>query len=514
MPSVRMVVATDLHGQILPFDYVHAKPFAGGLSKVSTFLKKQRQEAPTLFFDNGDAFQGSPLTFYAHRFFGNKVNPVVEAYNEMGLNGMCIGNHEFNYGLRYLTEIEKQAKFPLLSANIQERLTDQTKWLPFKVYRFGDWSVGVIALTTPAIEDFDLPWKWKGLKFENPIKEAKNLVSQLKDQKVDVIIVLAHSGIEYDPLKRRRVSESSKENFVYSLATKVPNIDVIVFGHTHRAFGPYKLNNTVLVQPPSYGKGVALIEIADGKVTRVQNVDLYGIEDDPEILDMFWSDHRKTNDWINEVIGIAAEDFVSDTWKLAAEPVSNLYLDVLRYATENEIAMHPPSPFEPITIKKGWLTRRDAFSLYPFDNEPVVLRITGHTLRKALEWNARYYYLLSATPTGSVRPIRHPFVKTYNFETISGLEVIYDLTEPWGNKVRKAKYMGSELHSRQNYWVSLTSYRASGAGGFTMLKNQPIEFYSPQLLRDYFEKYLSEKGTITPRKERNWWFVANSFTFC
>jgi len=35
---------------------------------------------------------------------------------------------------------------------------------------------------------------------------------------------------------------------------------------------------------------------------------------------MFWSDHRKTNDWINEVIGIAAEDFVSDTWKLAAEP--------------------------------------------------------------------------------------------------------------------------------------------------------------------------------------------------
>jgi len=257
---------------------------------------------------------------------------------------MCIGNHEFNYGLRYLTEIEKQAKFPLLSANIQEQLTGQTKWLPFKVYRFGDWSVGVIALTTPAIEDFDLPWKWKGLKFENPIKVAKNLVSQLKDQKVDVIVVLAHSGIEYDPLKRRRVSESSKENFVYSLATKVPNIDVIVFGHTHRAFGPYKLNNTVLVQPPSYGKGVALIEIADGKVTRVQNVDLYGIEDDPEILDMFWSDHRKTNDWINEVIGIAAEDFVSDTWKLAAEPVSNLYLDVLRYATENEIAMHPPSP--------------------------------------------------------------------------------------------------------------------------------------------------------------------------
>jgi len=91
LPSVRMVVATDLHGQILPFDYVHAKPFPGGLSKVSTFLKKQRQEAPTLFFDNGDAFQGSPLTFYAHRFFGNKVNPVVEAYNEMDLTECALG---------------------------------------------------------------------------------------------------------------------------------------------------------------------------------------------------------------------------------------------------------------------------------------------------------------------------------------------------------------------------------------------------------------------------------------
>jgi len=40
LPSVRMVVATDLHGQILPFDYVHAKPFPGGLSKVSTFFKE------------------------------------------------------------------------------------------------------------------------------------------------------------------------------------------------------------------------------------------------------------------------------------------------------------------------------------------------------------------------------------------------------------------------------------------------------------------------------------------
>jgi 2',3'-cyclic-nucleotide 2'-phosphodiesterase/3'-nucleotidase len=254
-----------------------------------------------------------------------------------------------------------------------------------------------------------------------------------------------------------------------------------------------------------------LIEISDGRVVRVENVDLTSMEDDPQIMDMFWSEHRKTNDWINEVIGIASEDFVSDTWKLSSEPVSNLYLDVLRYATENEIALHPPSPFEAITIKKGWLTRRDAFKLYPFENEPVVLKITGSTLKRTLEWNARYYYLLRVGPRG-IKPVKHPFVKPYNFETVGGLEVIYDLTEPFGSKVKKVRYMGSGLHNRQNYWVSMTSYRASGAGGFTMLKDQPIEFYSPSLLRDYFEQYLAEKGTITPRKEKNWWFVANSFT--
>jgi 2',3'-cyclic-nucleotide 2'-phosphodiesterase/3'-nucleotidase len=509
--AVSIVVATDLHGQLLPFDYVHGKAFPGGLTKVSTFLKKQREKNPTLFFDNGDAFQGSPLTFYAHKFFGNKVNPVVEAYNELELNGMAVGNHEFNYGLRYLKEIENQSRFPLLSANIEDETTNQTRWLPFKVYRFGNKSIGVIALTTPAIEDFDLPWKWKGLRFDDPITVAKRLVAQLKDQQVDTIVVLAHSGIEYDPIKRRKVSESSKENFVYALATKVPGIDVIVFGHTHRAFGPIKVGKTIILQPASYGRGVALIEINDGRITNVQNVDLYGVEDDPAILDMFWGEHRKTNDWINEVIGIASEDFVSDTWKISSEPVSNLYLDVLRYATENEITMHPPSPFEPAVIRKGWLTRKDAFNLYPFENEPVVLKISGATLKKALEWNARYYYLLSISPKW-VKPVKHPFVKPYNFETIGGVEVIYDLTEPEGCRVRKAKYMGAEIHQRQNYWVSLTSYRASGAGGFGMLKNQPIEFYSPTLLRHYFEQYLAEKGTISPRKEKNWWFVANSFT--
>jgi len=49
LPSVRMVVATDLHGQILPFDYVHAKPFPGGLSKVSTFLKNNAGSTHVVF---------------------------------------------------------------------------------------------------------------------------------------------------------------------------------------------------------------------------------------------------------------------------------------------------------------------------------------------------------------------------------------------------------------------------------------------------------------------------------
>ncbi len=62
------------------------------------------------------------------------AEPDFRGMNLVGYDAMAIGNHEFDNPLSVLRQQEKWAKFPLLSANIYQKGTQQRLFKPYALF--------------------------------------------------------------------------------------------------------------------------------------------------------------------------------------------------------------------------------------------------------------------------------------------------------------------------------------------------------------------------------------------
>lgn len=88
-----------------------------------------------MLVDNGDLIQGNPISDYQSTKGAKegKPEPSIMALNAMQYEVGTLGNHEFNYGLSYLDNAIKQAKFPIVNANIVKPGTDEPFFTPYVI---------------------------------------------------------------------------------------------------------------------------------------------------------------------------------------------------------------------------------------------------------------------------------------------------------------------------------------------------------------------------------------------
>ena len=94
------------------------------------------------------------------------------------------------------------------------------------------------------------------MTFEENELAAKRMVKALKAEGVDMIVALSHSGTDKD------ASKSEDE----ILAKKVPEIDLIISGHTHSTLeDPIIVGNTIIVSANAYGEFLGkIVLLPDG----------------------------------------------------------------------------------------------------------------------------------------------------------------------------------------------------------------------------------------------------------
>src|SRR3954468_2536386 len=105
--SADLVIAatTDIHGRARGWDYyLNAPDTLHGLTRVAPIIDSLRRVSrlQPVVIDAGDIIQGNPLAFAAARIDSTMPNPVIAAMNVIDYDAAVVGNHEFNYGLRYL----------------------------------------------------------------------------------------------------------------------------------------------------------------------------------------------------------------------------------------------------------------------------------------------------------------------------------------------------------------------------------------------------------------------------
>lgn len=245
--NLRLMETTDIHTNLLPYDYFKDTAYEKvGLAKTATLVNQARKEAKnSILVDNGDLIQGTPLGTYEAKIDPLKdgeLHPAIKAMNKMGYDMATLGNHEFNYGLDFLNEVYDDANFPVVNANVyvddhdQNPINDKNKFTPYRIVKkeLVDESgkkhnikIGYIGFVPPQINDWDQANLDGKVITKNIVDTAKKYVPQMREEGADIVIALTHSGFSGD--------QTNTENVVYALS-EVPGIDAITFSHTHKLF--------------------------------------------------------------------------------------------------------------------------------------------------------------------------------------------------------------------------------------------------------------------------------------
>ena len=101
-------------------------------AKMAWFVDRERKNNPqadVFFMNAGDNFSGNPIVDQ----YEPKGEPVRQLMNHMGYDVMTLGNHEFDYGQKVLTNFIEKANFPILCANIRVETGGFPQLQPFTI---------------------------------------------------------------------------------------------------------------------------------------------------------------------------------------------------------------------------------------------------------------------------------------------------------------------------------------------------------------------------------------------
>lgn len=401
----------------------------GGFSRIKTIIDAQKKKNPdTLILDGGDFSMGTLIqTIY------ETEATELRMLGEIGCEATTLGNHEFDYRSKGLANMLNHAatsgdKLPeLLVCNIdweameeaglndgQRQILDSFTTYGVKDYvvlEKGDVNVAVIGVfgndalaCAPTCE----------LVFKDPVEAVKETVATIKEKEdVDMFVCVSHSGTWED--------ESKSEDEI--LAKNIPELDLIVSGHTHTELEtPIIHGDTYIVSTGEYGKKIGSLSMKQKEDGRwsIEKYELIPIDTQiaqdemlqkridsfMDVVDTgYLADFGYTKDLVlaqNDSVEFAS---LSDLEKIHVEHnLGNLMSDAFAYAVENaqgfdgkavDVAVVPSGCVRD-TYTKGDITVESVFNSYSLGIGPdgvpgyplISVYLTGKELKIAAEIDA------------------------------------------------------------------------------------------------------------------------------
>lgn len=499
---------SDVHGWLLPYDYYTGEETENGMVLLAPAIDSIRAANPgrTVLLDSGDLLQGNPLDFVFRELGANEEHPVATAMNILDYDAAAIGNHEFNYGIEHLNRVVEQAEFPFLSANIFVAGTDRHAYEPYTLLEreLGGRpvTIGVTGITPPGVLLWDRANVEGRLDFRDIVASVRPVVAEMRAAGADVVVIAAHSGLEgssYDT----GATGVPVENAAAAVAHEVPGVDVIFMGHTHRELADTTIAGTMLLQARNWATSLAVAELelaaeADGR-WRIVSKEGSIVRSTPGVphaalTEALASAHQRTVDYVNRVIGSSPVEWSARTARVEDTPILDLINEVQRRVTGAELASTAAFSLS-ATIPEGPVTVADVAGLYVYDNTLKAIRISGAELRAYIEKSAEYYL---PCPGATCERVVNERVAGYNFDAVTGIDYTLDLTRPVGERLVRFEREGRAIQPTDSFTLALNNYRASGAGGFSMLTGAPVVYEREEGIRELLIEEIERRGSLDP----------------
>ena len=502
---------TDVHGRVRGWNYESDAPDSSrGLTRAATIVDSLRKLAPgrVILLDAGDLLQGNSLTYVAARVSpAGTPHPVIAAMNAMQYDAAAIGNHEFNYGVPFLDQTIRQAKFPFLAANAF-RPDGRPAYTAWAMVQRGGARIGIVGATTPGSMVWDRDNLAGKVVIRDIVPELKSAVADVRAAGADIVLVTMHSGLHGASSYDTVTTGVPSENVAARVAREVPGIDLILYGHSHQEMRDTTINGVLLMQPKNWATSVAVAHLTLSRESggwravskRSELVRAAGHAEQAFVLAATDAGHRATVSWVTSPIGRTPVAWRADSSRVVDTPLIDLILETELRATGADLASTASFSLD-ASLDSGTITAARMQALYPYDNTLRAVRITGRQLREYLEHSARYYRT-AADGTPSV----DPSVPGYNFDIVAGADYTLDVSRPIGQRVTRLEFKGRAVVPTDSFTLALNNYRQTGGGGYAMLSGARVVYDKSEEIRQLLVDEVRRRGTVNPWNyfTRNW----------
>lgn len=566
--DVRILATTDLHTNLVNYDYYQDKPVETlGLAKTAVLIEKAKKENPNvLLVDNGDTIQGTPLGTYkaiVDPVERGEQHPMYAALQALGFEAGTLGNHEFNYGLDYLNRVIETAGMPLVNANVLDPATGKFIYQPYKIIektftdtqgRLTTVKIGVTGIVPPQILNWDKANLEGKVVVRDSVEAIRDIIPEMRKAGADITLVLSHSGIGDDKY------EKGEENEGYQIAS-LPGVDAVVTGHSHAEFpsgngtGFYekypgvdgvngKINSTPVTMAGKYGDHLGVIDLklnyTDGKwkVTdskgSIRKVDTKSNEADKRVIDIAKESHQGTINYVRQQVGTTTAPITSYFALVKDDPSVQIVNNAQLWYAKQELAGTPEAnlpilsaaaPFKAGTrgdataytdIPAGPIAIKNVADLYLYDNVTAILKVNGAQLKEWLEMSAGQFNTIDPNNSQQQNLVNTNY-RTYNFDVIDGVTYEFDITQPNkydregklanpnASRVRNLKYQGKEIDPNQEFIVVTNNYRSNG--NFPGVREASLNRLLNLENRQAIINYILAVKNINPSADQNWHFA-------
>ncbi len=506
---VVIVATTDVHGRVLGWDYVRDVAAPGGLSRAASIVESLRAQYPdqVVLLDAGDLIEGNPFATYFAERDSQRPHPLVDALGAMQYDAATPGNHEFDFGPDLLARVTGDATYRYVSANIFKGATDTLVYPPYVVVVRGGVKVGITGLTTPGVMVWDRSRLGGRIRVQRIAEAAPLALRRLDLVGVDLKVVLVHSGLnELSSYDTTGVGPENAALGLASLPLPAPRPDVVIVGHSHKEMRDYVVNGVHFVQPRNFALSLAVVHVGLVRETgtggpgtggyrvasvRSELIPLGTVPEQPRFVRRFSAAHERARTWAGTPLGTAGPGFAARYGRAEDTPLLDFINEVQRRRAGADLSA--AADFDLAAgLPEGEVRERDVAGVYPYENTLRAVRISGNQLRAYLEQSARYFRTYQPGA-----PLINDSMPGFNFDVVSGVTYVIDLTQAPGGRIRGLAFRGRGVAPTDSFTLAVNSYRQSGGGGYTMLAGARVVYDRGESIRDLLAAEIRTRGHVS-----------------
>lgn len=477
---------------------------AGGSEHMASALAELRAKNPNhIFVAAGDLVGATPLV---SALFHDE--PTVDAMNLMGLEASAVGNHEFDKGSVELLRLQRGgchptdgckgpqpfggARFRYLGAGIVDTRSGQQLLPSYHVKSFQGIPVAFIGLTLKDTPTIVVPAGVAGLRFGDEAETVNALVPGLRQQGIEAIVVLIHEGGV--PAGDYNECPGISGPIVDIVKKLDKAVDVVISGHTHRAYN-CRIDNQLVTSADKYGTVISEIDITldpkTGDVTQARADNLIVRTDrfakDAAQTKLIGTYEQLAAPLAKRVVGRVSAPLLRDETPAGESPIGLVVADAQLAATGNagaQLALMNPGGLRANLNgdASGQVRYEDLFSVQPFYNNLVTLTLTGAQLQSALEqqW------------------LNQPRPRV--LQVSRGFGYSWDNSKPPGQRIvpGSLRLNGVPVDAQQRLRVTVNSFLAGGGDNFSVFKQDGQDVRTGMMDIDALERYVAAQGTVSP----------------